>query len=167
MLNKKSVYPTLLLCTLLFLLACQSEEKMALSETGKRTVSDSISFVQLLHKHLNAVSNKDLATLSTTFSPKGDMQLILPQSEITSTSKEFLDMHEEWFADTPWTFTPTILRTDIGQDYGSAIVETMYREPERNGKPYFNRMIVTYLLRKEGGQWFVIQDHASSIEKTE
>ena len=167
MLHQRLAFPVLFFFILLLHIACQPTEKTSPPESEMYSAQDSISFQQLLTKHLNAVSNKDLATLATTFSPGGEMHLILPQTEIMTTSKEFLDMHEEWFADTSWTFTTKVLRTDIGRDYGSAIVETMYREPMRNGKPYFNRMIVTYLLRKEAGQWFVIQDHASSVEKTE
>ena len=39
-------------------------------------------------------------------------------------------------------------------------------EPERDGKPYFNRMHISYTLEKQNGQWYVIKDHASSVEKS-
>ncbi len=45
-----------------------------------------------------------------------------------------------------------------------AVTEIVYREPEREGKPYFNRMIVSYDLEKIDGKWYIIKDHASSIE---
>jgi len=47
-----------------------------------------------------------------------------------------------------------------------AITEIVYREPERNGEPYFNRMIVSYVLEKIDGHWCIIKDHASSVEKS-
>ncbi len=47
-----------------------------------------------------------------------------------------------------------------------ATTEFLYKELERNGKPYFNKMIVSYTLEKTDGNWYIIKDHASSIEKT-
>jgi len=124
------------------------------------------NFILTLEKHLDAVSNKDLAALKTTMSPEGKMHLILPQTEIISSVDSFMNFHKEWFKDTSWTFETEILHTDIGDKFGMAITEIMYREPDRNGKPYFNRMIVTYGLEKINGNWYIIQDHASSLEKS-
>ncbi|MTI31357.1 hypothetical protein E1171_11095 [Cytophagales bacterium RKSG123] len=100
-------------------------------------------------------------------SPRGNMQLILPQSKIKNSVEEFVNMHEEWFKDKTWTMETKILNTKIGDKIGMATTEAMYREPERNGKPYFNHMVVSYVLEKIDGQWYVIKDHASSIEKTQ
>jgi len=36
----------------------------------------------------------------------------------------------------------------------------------RDGVPYFNRMIVSYDLENLDGAWYVIKDHASSVEKS-
>lgn len=123
-------------------------------------------FVERMQEHLDAVSNKDLATLKSTLSPNGEMQLILPGTEIMYSVEKFMEYHKAWFQDTTWTFETKILNTDIGENIGIAITEIVYREPERNGKPYFNRMIVSYALKKIEDQWYIIKDHASSIEKT-
>ena len=77
-----------------------------------------------------------------------------------------MKFHQDWFALPDWTVETIILSTDVGDNMGVATTEFMYREPERNGKPYFNRLIVSYTLHKIDGQWHVIKDHASSIEKT-
>ena len=52
----------------------------------------------------------------------------------------------------------------MGDKMGMAVTEIVYRETEREGKPYFNRMIVSYDLEKIDGKWYIIKDHASSIE---
>lgn len=124
------------------------------------------TMIAVMEKHLNAVSNKDLATLRSTMSPSGKMQLILPGAEIMQTVDSFMQYHEEWFQDTSWSFETKILSTETDQNLGTAVTEIVYSEPERDGKPYWNRMIVTYSLQKEAGQWYVIQDHASSVEKS-
>lgn len=138
----------------------EQQNKEAVRQTDVR------AFHATLERHLNAVSQKDLQTLASTLSPQGDMYLILPNTPITTTAKDFLAMHEEWFQDTGWTFEPKILHTDVGQDLGIGVVEVMYREPNRNGKPYFNRMAVSYALRKMEGRWYVVKDQACSLEKT-
>ncbi|MGB5554201.1 MAG: nuclear transport factor 2 family protein [Flavobacteriaceae bacterium] len=123
-------------------------------------------FVSTMQKHLDAVSNRDLSILESTMSPDGKMQLILPETEIIDGVSGFMEYHKEWFKDSSWTFETKILNTNLGDDFGMAITEIIYREPERNGEPYFNRMIVSYDLEKIDGRWYIIKDHASSVEKS-
>lgn len=130
------------------------------------SLADKAAFHQTLSTHLEAVSQKNLATLATTLAPDSTFFLILPGNELEKTSSSFLEMHREWFQDTSWTFDFEILEEVADKTVGFAIVEVLYREPDRNGAPYFNRMLLTYGLRKYQGEWFVIMDHASSVEKT-
>ncbi len=123
-------------------------------------------FIELMKKHLDAVSNKDIESLASTMSPNLNMQLILPQTEIIEGVEAFLDYHKEWFKDTTWTFTTKILNVEVDRNIGMAITEVLYQEPERDGKPYYNRMTVSYLLKKYDDKWYVIKDHASSVEKS-
>ncbi|MDO6597196.1 nuclear transport factor 2 family protein [Oceanihabitans sp. 2_MG-2023] len=147
------------------LLSCEKKEHR--NPLIDYSAKNELLFVETMQKHLNAVSNKDLKTLKSTLSPKGNMQLILPKTEITNTVADFIAYHKAWFASkTPWTFETKILNTEIGTDFGIAITEIIYREPERNGKPYFNRMHVSYALQKIDNTWYIIKDHASSIEKS-
>lgn len=145
------------------------------STTDKRPLVDNDAALQnkkectaLLQKHLDAVTNRDLATLKSTLSPEGKMTLLLPGSEIIKDVDGFMGYHEEWFKDTTtvWSFETKILETDVSETMGIGITEIIYREPERNGEPYFNRMHVSYALEKIDGSWCVIKDHAASIEKS-
>ena len=143
-------------------LACNDAKK----EVPTQQESEAL-FMLTMQKHLQAVSNKDIKALKSTLSSSGNIQLILPQSEITNTVDAFIKYHEEWFAlPINWTFETKILNTTIGKEIGIAIVEIIYKEPERNGKPYFNRMVVSYALQCIDNKWYVIKDHASSIEKS-
>lgn len=162
---KKIFYLIIILITVS---SCNEYAEPSSDKVSKGTMKnqDEQEFIETLEKHLNAVSNKDLNTLKSTMSPEGDMQLILPGSEIINSVNGFMKYHEEWFQDTTWTFETKILNTEIGEKLGIGITEIIYREPERNGKPYFNRMIVSYGLKKRDGNWYIIKDHASSIEKS-
>ena len=123
-------------------------------------------FVNAINKHLNAVSKRDLPTLESTLSPEGDMLLILPQMEMLTTVAEFMEFHVNWFEGKSWTLENDVIKTEIGSDLGIAIVNSTYREPERDGKPYFNRMVISYTLKLIDGKWYVIKDHMCSIEKS-
>ncbi len=141
---------TLLLC------ACTAPPNKERATTEARLV---------LETHLRAIASKDLPTLKNTLSPSGEMELILPGQEISGDVQSFVEMHEVWFKETGWSFDWQILKLEVGQELALATTEILYREPERHGKPYFNRMSVSYALRKENGTWYVIKDHASSVEK--
>lgn len=145
--------------------SCETVEK-EVSSTAISRQQNEAEFNTTLQKHLDAVMSKDLAALKATMSPKGNMELIQPSSEIVFGVDGFMKFHQEWFAVPDWTVETIILSTDIGETLGIATTEFMYREPERNGKPYFNRLIVSYTLGKIDGVWYIIKDHASSIEKT-
>lgn len=167
MTNYKTTGLLLLLC-LLTLIACERAPAEADQLDSQEDIQqkDQAAFTAALEKHLQAVSSKDLVSLESTMSPDNKMQLILPGSEIIHSADSFLRFHETWFQDTSWTFETKILSTEVGSQFGLAVADVMYREPERNGVPYFNHMIVTYGLQKVEDQWYIIMDHASSIEKS-
>lgn len=154
-----------LLLAAIIIMACSDNEKVS-TVSNISPSKDSLGLIHVMEKHLNSVSDRDLETLRSTMSPSGNMQLILPGTEIIHSVNAFMEYHEEWFQDTSWSFETKILNTTVGEKVGMAITEVIYREPERDGKPYFNRMIVSYDLVKENGNWYVIKDHASSIEKS-
>ncbi len=149
--------------------ACTTDKTTSEVEQPERNnpLAEEKAFEERLETHLKAVATKNLELLKSTMSPEGKMQLILPGAEIQNSVDSFLLFHEEWFQDTSWTFETKILNTEVGERIGTGVTEIIYREPERNGQPYFNRMIVTYTLEKTDGQWYIIMDHASSVEKTE
>ena len=136
------------------------------TSTEKVVQANEALFIETLQKHLDAVSNKDLESLKETLHPNGKMQLILPSAEIMHTSEDFILYHDDWFAMPDWSFETKIVSSNVGEKLGVATTEIIYREPERDGKPYFNRMSVSYVLEKTNNAWYVIKDHASSIEKS-
>jgi len=78
-----------------------------------------------------------------------------------------MDGHEGWFEEKDWTIDMNIIYTDNSDNYGIALVESKFNDPDRNGKPYFHNMIVSYALKKVDGKWLVVKDHASTVEKSE
>ena len=104
----------------MFLIACnnkstseKSEELVVVNATEKADVSNEKEFTQVMQKHLDAVTNRDLKSLGQTMAPNGQMQLILPKTEIIEGVEGFMDYHKEWFADSTWTFETKILNSKI------------------------------------------------------
>lgn len=155
-------HPISLLFWLSLLTACHQQT----TKPDVNAQSEREAVIALLEKHLTAVSNKDLTTLAETLPPDGKMQLILPASEIIETTAGFMQFHETWFKHPNWTFETEILNVTVSSDLAMAVVQSMYREPLRDDKPYFNRMIISYDLKKVAGKWYVLKDHASSVEKS-
>lgn len=145
--------------------ACQPVADTAQEQTVAEEKDE--KFRMVLEKHLEAVSNKDFDQLKETVPESGALAWILPNGASFMKAEEFLENHQEWFQDSSWTMTTRIVQADWGLDYGTAIIEADLREPERNGKPYFHRMYITYGLKKTNGDWKVVLDHASTIEKSE
>ena len=156
-----------LLLAIVLLAACSPAADQDQSEPDEPEMAADEGFRQVLEQHLAAVANKDFAQLQATVPATGELVWVLPTGGSFMKAEEFLENHEAWFQDTSWTMTTRIVQADWGRDYGTALVEADLREPERNGKPYFHRMYISYGLKKTGGDWKVVMDHASTIEKSE
>ena len=158
----------LLCCVFVFtgFTSCQEKQVAKIEHVVQnQTLNKELTEAAML-KHLDAVSNRDLETLASTLSPDGDMLLILPGTEIIEKASGFLENQGEWFESGPWTFESKILHSEVGETVASVVVEAIYKEAEREGKPYFNKMHISYVLKKVNKKWYVIRDHMVSVEKS-
>lgn len=162
---KKAILCIKLLLLVVFFFSCK-EEALKPQAVVQNKILNKEMVIGVMQKHLDAISNRDLETLEGTLSPEGTMQLILPGTEIIEKASGFMDYHREWFKTTNWTIDSKILNSEVGESMAMAVVESMYKEPERDGKPYFNRMHVSYVLKKIDGKWYVIKDHMASVQKS-
>ncbi len=158
----------LFLFVILGLLSCSETSPVGPTpeEIKAEKQANSKSFHNALRKHLKAVSSRDLAALESMMSPDGLMHLIRPSTPIVYTTDKYIKYHKSWFADTNWTLESTITDSKVGEDVGMAVTEVMYKVPERDGKPYWNQMTISYVLQKVDGNWFVISDHSTSVKKS-
>lgn len=159
--------------SLLLLSACihtEHKEKPVPEDQKVSQLENTKAFKEALRQHLDAVSAKDIDAVKKTLPPSNEsMHLILPNGTQMNTAGEFIKMHDDWFKDTStaWTLNFSIKYAYANGNLGYALVEGMLEEPNRNGKPYFHKMHVSYVLEKINGKWLVIKDHASTIEKSE
>jgi len=163
---KKSIVLPILFLFAAFSFSCKEASSTAAKVTIDSQISSKEMALEVMQKHLDAISNRDLKTLESTLSPEENMQLILPGTEIIEKTSGFIDYHREWFKTTNWTIDSKILNSEVGESLATTVVESVYKEPKRDGKPYFNRMHVSYVLKKIDNKWFVIKDHMASVQKS-
>ncbi len=162
----KRLFLVLHLFVFIFLFtSCNGEVEKPNAVVQNKTLNREMA-LGVMQKHLDAISNRDLETLESTLSPEGNMQLILPGTETIEKTSGFMEYHREWFKTDNWTLDSKILNSEVGETMAMVVVESIYKEPERNSKPYFNRMAVSYDLQKINGNWYVIKDHMASIQKS-
>ncbi len=153
----------LLIFSLFILVSCNDEK----SDTPFDSTVNRTQITETLENLLTSIETKNLDLLKSTMSPSGKMELILSSTETTYKVDEFVNFHEGWFKDTTWTMKTKILNMDVGEYIGTATTEAIYEEPDRNGKPYMNHMIVSYVLQKEAdNKWYVTKDHATTLKKS-
>ncbi len=153
---------TLTLFVIFILPGCQSK-----LEQSKEIETNLIQINKTLETLLDAIERKDINALKSAMSPSEKMEFIVPSTPVTYSVESFVNFHDEWFKDTTWTIETNILNVKPGLTIATATTEAIYREAERNGRPYMNHMIVSYVLEKnQDNTWSIIKDHASSLKRT-
>ena len=89
----------LLSLSILCLSACIHEKKPDPAQQFVIDISKQIAEQKIMEakmkEHLDAVTNRDLVIMESTLTPNGNMQLILPGSEIIQSNAGFMDYHRE------------------------------------------------------------------------
>ena len=123
------------------------------------------AFSATLSRHLKALRDKDYETFAATLPDAGPFSLVLPDGSRLETAEAFKAMHREWFATPGWTMTHEVLHVHQSGDMAFALVKAVYREAERDGKPYRNTLYVSRVFFREQGRWLMRYDQATSAEK--
>ncbi len=156
-------YTGIILLLVLFI-SCDKKDTTTNEENNRK--KNEVAAKVTLKTLLKSIEEKDLESLKTTMPPTGKIELIMPGRAISHSVDEFVTLHQNWFKDTTWTMQTNILNLRIDQNIAFATTDAVYKEPERNGNPYSNHMIVSYVLEKVNNKWYVIKDHACSLKKS-
>lgn len=115
-------------------------------------------FVQTLQKHLDAVANRDLDALLATVSQKPGLTLVMPNGKIIAGFVAYRDFHQTWFADPDWTFSPKVESTLLTPELCHAAIAVEYKDLDREGNPYEQKLYLSLLFRLEQGHWLLVHD---------
>jgi uncharacterized protein (TIGR02246 family) len=112
--------------------------------------------------HVKAVQSRDLAALARTISDAEQLILILPNGKLTKTRQEYLDFHKEFFASKSWRIRFDPVSTNVGSEFAVLTTKSLY-EDLQDGKPVRTRSWVTFIFRKEAGEWRLIHDQNTRV----
>jgi ketosteroid isomerase-like protein len=114
------------------------------------------SFDSTLAIHLNAVATRDLGKLIPTV---GDsVTLIMPNGEVMKSKASFIGLHEEWFKETNWQWTPTVIHTEQTDSLAYAWVQYLYSESDTTGNVRSNKNHLLLIFRNSREGWQLVHD---------
>lgn len=120
-------------------------------------------FQETLRTHLTAVETRDLSALMPTIADS--ITVILPNGSTLHTRNEFEKLHVEWFKETNWKWTPSVIKTTVSPSVCFADVIYQYDEKDSTGTVSSNRKTHLLLIfKKIYGQWLLVHDQNTRIE---
>ena len=126
-----------------------------------------LGFQNAISDHLYAIATKNTDMLKKTVPDSGAFNLIIPTGKMLTTVDEFLAGYEAMFADPESTFTSEVINSSYTSDFGTAVVYSTLEDPDRDGSPYFHKMLFTYNVKKLDGAWKIVSSHATTVEKSQ
>jgi len=116
------------------------------------------NFENAVHAHLKAIAERDLAAFAEFLHPAHNCILIFPNGKLIEGYDDIINFHSEWFKDPDWHSDVQIVDIfDIG-DIGYALLDTVYHDLDKDGKPYELKHFFSLLFRKVDGKWILIRD---------
>ena len=112
--------------------------------------------------HVKAIQSRDLAALARTISDGKQLILILPNGTLTQTRQEYLDFHKEFFASKSWSIRFDPVSANVGSEFAVLTTKSLY-EDVQDGSPVRTRSWVTFIFRKEAGEWRLIHDQNTRV----
>jgi ketosteroid isomerase-like protein len=116
--------------------------------------------------HVKAVQSRDLVALERTVSDGEQLVLILPDGTLTKTRQEYLDFHKKFFASKRWSIRFDPVSAQVGSEFAVLTTKSLY-EDVQDGKPVRSRSWVTFIFRKEAGEWRLIHDQNTRVPRDE
>jgi hypothetical protein len=119
-------------------------------------------FDEALNRHMVAIQDRDLETFASTVTSGDTLYTIFPDGTALVTPEEAIDQHRTWFADPDWVWRGTVVRTIVGVDMATALIEYDYRDSP-DSTPRSSWLILLFAL--EDREWRLVHDQNTSISE--
>lgn len=123
-------------------------------------------FDQTVAAHLNAIQNRDLNELLNTVD-KEVVTLILPNGELSQTTKEYEKINSEWFEDKHWSIDADVVQKRIQKETGIALIKITYHEKEASAADRVFQYYLTLVFTLQNNEWKLIFDQNTIIKQPE
>lgn len=108
--------------------------------------------------HLAAIAGRDLDGYAATLHP--DVTVVVPTGRVMSGAAEVLAFHEEWFAESAWTYDVVSTRSVTAADSAVRVVDVTYADGP-GAEPSRFRMGLTFV--REDSRWLLIHDQCTVL----
>lgn len=123
-------------------------------------------FDQTVAAHLNAIQNRDLDELLNTVY-KDVVTLILPNGELSQTTKEYEKINYEWFEDKHWSIDADLVQKRIQKETGIALIKITYHDKEASAADSVFQYYLTLVFTLQNDEWKLIFDQNTIIKQPE
>ncbi len=152
---------------ILIMVSCESSSKKGLAVTSVDVGIDDTAARAKLMSLLSSLEERDIESFRTNMASADEMDLILTNGDIITSVDSFVELHRGWFQDTTWSIRHELVDFKFYGNFATSTVKAYYNEPDRNGRPYFHNMLVSYVLRQaDDGDWMIIKDQATTFDKS-
>lgn len=118
------------------------------------------SFDETLSEHLDAVVNHKLQNYVESISAE-NISMILPNGKLMATISDVKTMHEEWFAESGWTFDYSIIRKSESEEMAYALLDVDYYNLDEQNTRDYRPFFLVLVFEKENGQWKLTHDQCT------
>ena len=117
-----------------------------------------MTFREGLAAHLAAIQRRDLSALAATLPADNRIVLVMADGKVVRSGREFLALHEGWFAGTTWKLGAEVVEAFEGADLGVAVLRLDYRDVRPSGEPFHEESVLTLTFRRDGDKWVMVHD---------
>lgn len=118
-------------------------------------------FDTALHKHFEAISNRDIEAFKSHLTQSGTLYTIVQNGHAFTTPSESVGIHEQWFKDPNWVWEGSVVHKVVGEDVAMVLVKYQYRaKPEDTPVASW----LTYVFQLQQGQWRIVHDQNTALD---
>jgi hypothetical protein len=116
-----------------------------------------MNFNETLDYHLNALAKRDLDSFLETIN-KEKITLILPNGMMIKNYEHFSQFHKDWFLDTDWNITYTILNITTTSEMAMVLMSVNYSDLDQAGNIYRLTYYLNLVFEYQEGKWLLTFD---------
>jgi ketosteroid isomerase-like protein len=111
---------------LLFCLCCGTTLAESIPAAAVKNAAD--QFTQTIQTHIEAISSRDLDGILATITEGERLILIFPDGTTLTSRQQYLEFHQQWFADDSWSMHIEPVLQEVNGNHGVALVRTTYTD---------------------------------------
>jgi 5,6-dimethylbenzimidazole synthase len=124
-----------------------------------------LSLRETFDRYVRSVQAGDLEGLFTTVTDREEMFFLTASGKMIDGREGYRRFHQDWFSESGWRMPVELLRVEEGGDLGFTLAVFRFRQEMPDGSTHNLDSYFTLVWRREEGEWRVVGDVCSPIER--